>query len=425
MSTHFLLLVIISFVTLIIITINKKMGNSVFVPPVFLFLNVTINLFFGILFIDFQYNVVGVFYLLAMVVVSFALSIPILSLLNENKRETKNTAQLYFKSELSRKIVIVIFIIALLSPIYSVLKNGISIQNLFNFQELINYNATVAKSRYSGSGSSGGAINSLLLITVYAAPMIGGTHKGLFQKQKIGYITLIPSILTVLLTNTKAGMIASVVVFICGWIIGQIIKVGKPVINLKNFLLSIIAGLMLLVFLIFSMLLRIGNFSQQMVFNIWEKFVMYAFGDVPAFNSWLMNHQISSFGFGENLFIGLFNMLGLSERVQGLYTDVVYLPSSGLVTNVFSAFRALILDFSWFGGILFIGIFTIISTFSFFKVKNGENVAFYGFILMNFYFFTVYSKFTSIWTYSSYIFALVLYGVYLAVIIKKDNNWEK
>lgn len=424
LDTRFLLASIIAIIITIILLVNKKLNNSIFSPPIFFFLNITINLLLGILFIDFPYNSFGVLYLMAFAIIVFSITAPLLHLL-QKKSITNELRQKYgsgYSYKRSNLLVIIITGLAILSPFYSVLKNGINIQDLLNFQELISYNSAVAQNRYSGDNNTGGAINSLLLIFLYAAPMMGGTHVGLFKKGKMGYITFLPSVATVLLTNTKAGMIASVVVFFAGWIIGQTIQHRQPKVNLKNFILTMLSAVALVVFLLFAMLLRIGNFSSYMLISIWDKFMMYAFGDVPAFNSWLTDFQAVSYGFGKNTFIGIFNLLGLSERVQGLYTDVVYLPVSGLVTNVFSAYRALSMDFSWYGSIIFMLVFSIIATICFARVSYGGLLTISGFVLMNFYFFTMYAKFTSIWTYSSYIFALCLYGMYFIFIKTKKYS---
>ncbi|EEJ43356.1 hypothetical protein HMPREF0555_0064 [Leuconostoc mesenteroides subsp. cremoris ATCC 19254] len=358
-------------------------------------------------------------------VLVFAMTAPLLKLLQKNgvSNELRQKSVSEFSYKKSKLFVIIITGLAILSPFYSVFKNGIHIQDLLNFQELISYNSTVAQNRYSGGNNTGGAINSLLLVFLYAAPMVGGTHRGLFKEEKISYITFFPSILTVILTNTKAGMIASVVVFLAGWIIGQTVQHRQPKVDFKNFIFTIFFAVVLVIFLLFAMLLRIGDFSSYMLTSIWDKFMMYAFGDVPAFNSWLTNFQAVSYGFGKNTFIGIFNLLGLSERVQGLYTDVVYLPKTGLVTNVFSAYRALNMDFSWYGSMIFILFFCFIATICFSRVSHGGLLTISGFILMNFYFFTMYAKFTSIWTYSSYIFALCLYGMYLIIIKTKKRSW--
>lgn len=362
---------------------------------------------------------------MAMAIIVFMVTAPLLSLLQKHKftNEYRQDYVLIYNAKISKFMVVLISCIAVLYPIYSVIKNGTDIQSLFSFQELVSYNAEVAKNRYIGESSSGGIISSILLVFLYAAPMIGGTHFGLFKKPKISFITLVPSGLTVVLTNTKAGMIAAVAVFFSGWIIGQIIHYGQPKVNFKTFIFMSVSAIPLVIFLLFSMLLRIGDFSNYMLVNIWNKFMLYAFGDVPAFNSWFADFQPVSYGFGENTFIGIFNLLGISDRVQGLYTDVVYLPVYGLATNVFSAYRALNLDFSWYGSIIFMLIFSVIATICFARLSYGGFLPISSFILMNFYFYVIYSKFTSVWTYSSYTFALILYFIYF-LIIKAKNRTE-
>ncbi|MHA5123286.1 O-antigen polymerase [Oenococcus oeni] len=402
---------------------NRKMGNSFFSPPIFFLIVVMGNILIGIITIDYQYEYSGILYLSACSLIIFFINAPLLNILrnrhtifNVNKK-IDNRVQ-----HRSTIFIILIFVLAMMSPLYSVIQNGFSISSLFNFQELLSYNAEVAKARYTGQIETKGFISTLFLIFMYAAPMIGGTHLGLFKKRKsIALITLIPPIVTVLVSNTKAGMLAAVITFIAGWIIGQTIRNGHPKFRVRSMLKICVAFIILGLFLFFAMLLRVGNFSSSTISSIWQKFIVYAFGDVPAFDSWFSSYYSQTLGMGKNLFVGVYSFLGLTDRVQGLYTDFVYLPS-GFGTNVYSAYRAMIMDFSTIGGFIFLLFFSTFATLAFCRISEKRGLVMNGFILMNFYFFVMYSKFTSIWTYTSYIFALFLYALYLLLIKYQKNN---
>ena len=76
----------------------------------------------------------------------------------------------------------------------------------------------------------------------------------------------------------------------------------------------------------------------------------YYFGYLAAFTNWLGDFYSSLPTFGMTTFAGPLNLIGFLERPLGFYDPVLISP--GLETNIFTAFRGIIYDFSIPGAIV-------------------------------------------------------------------------
>lgn len=337
-------------------------------------------------------------------------------------------------SSISWTFVIASIVIGSFRFIFEVIKNGFSLGMFLNLNNLVSMNTTMAQQRYLGGGSSYGILMQIMLPFVYVAPLLGG-YAYIFANNKrlkiITIMTFLPILGIVLFTNGKAGLIASVFLWASGFIVANFKKYGRPPkIKIKKILVLIIFMIGLFSLLYFSMLLRIGSFSASTRATVNEKFITYALGHMPAFDSWYSSFSSSEgFTFGSTTFIGFLNMLGLSSRSQGLYSEAIVI-SNNIVTNVFTVNRGLISDYGRFGALVFYFIFGIFSGYFYNNViiyKSNNN--FSTVMLVATYFFILHSIFSSSWTYSSYILVFPLFYVYLLLassgrirLLKRKRN---
>jgi oligosaccharide repeat unit polymerase len=321
-------------------------------------------------------------------------------------------------SNLSWKFILLCIIIGLFRTSMEVVLNGFSFRMFLDLESLIEMNTAMAYQRYYGGGATYGSILQILLIFVYAGPLCGGYAFVYSKKQSerlLCFATFIPIISNLLFTNTKAGVIASVFLWISSFIVGYIEKNKKaPSIKLTRAFKVGMAVVGTFGLLYISMLLRIGDLNSQTMDIVNRKFLVYALGQMPAFDYWFGNNNYNlDYSLGEYTFIGLFNAMGLSVRRQGLYTDVLLL-SNGMYTNVFTAFRGIIQDYGIIGGLIFYMIFGVSAGYFFQCALIGKrrNVI-ARVVLVSSYFFILHSLFSSAWTYVSYILAFVVFAFYL------------
>ncbi|MBE0067691.1 O-antigen polymerase [Thermoanaerobacterium thermosaccharolyticum] len=368
---------------------------------------------------DFNWNYLGLIWIIFAIII-FLFGQIIGSSFAKNKILYKASAVETNKilSNASSQFIFICIIIGLLKVLIEVVANGFSVHMFFHINSLINMNTYMAQQRYYG-GISYSIIMQIMLIFVYAAPLCGGYSFVYAEKKSsrlLSFATFIPIIGELLLTNGKAGMIGSAFLWFSGYFVAYVEKYKKsPRICMKILVKVVVVIVFLFSLLYFSMLLRIGNFSIQTRDLVTKKFLVYALGSIPAFDEWFSNYFYNynpSYSLGTYTFIGLFNLLGISLRKQGVFSDIVVILNG--YTNVFTAFRGIILDYGMIGGLIFVMLFGIIAGYSFrIILKRSRSTVIHRVLLSSIYFFIMQSVLGSAWAYLSYILAFFVFSIYL------------
>jgi oligosaccharide repeat unit polymerase len=132
----------------------------------------------------------------------------------------------------------------------------------------------------------------------------------------------------------------------------------------------------------------------------------YFFGYLSSFTQWIQVYNQKNILFGMVTFAGPADLLGLTERELGFYNEVSVLGESH--TNIFTALRGIIHDFSIIGGFLYFGIFGFIGTMAYNACFNKRIL--WIIPLSIFYAFTIYSPLISIFNYNSILFSWIILG---------------
>lgn len=326
-------------------------------------------------------------------------------------------------SNISWKFILICITIGLLRCAIEIKLNGFSFKNILDINTLFEINSEMAYKRYNGE-SINNPIMQVLLIFVYAAPLCGG-YGFVYSENKYHKIicisTFIPTLINLLITNTKAGMIASVLLWISSFMVGYLEKHKQgpklnKILNIKNVILVVI----ILMILYLSMILRIGRVNTEVINIVNNKFKIYSLGHIFAFDNWFFYDAFKTdYTLGGYTFLAIFNTLGLAVRNQGVFNDITY-NLTGNGTNVYTVFRGIISDFGVVGGLIFFMIIGLFSGYSFKKVSQGKKKTISSrLILTATYFFIFFSMIVSPWTYNSYILAFVIFALYLLICWKK------
>lgn len=317
-------------------------------------------------------------------------------------------------SNLSWNCIILFILFGMTRVIIEVAINGFSLSMFFDLDSLINMNTSMAYDRYNGGGNTTNTAMQILSFFVYAAPLCGG-YSFIYAETKVqkflSFATLIPIVCSLLITNGKVGLISNVFLWVSGFFISYIeknrkapsIKKGK-IVKISLVLISVF-GL-----LYFSMLLRIGDLSSRTRAIVNEKFMSYAFGQMPVFDSWFSNYRMElDYTIGQNTFLAIYKVLGFAERQQGVYGTI-----NGFNSNIFTGFRGMIEDFGTIGGLIFFMILGGISGYFFNCLLLKQRVSVMSKVcLASIYFFVFFSIFISPWTYTSYIMVFPIFAFYL------------
>lgn len=322
-----------------------------------------------------------------------------------------------------RIIIILLLFFSTLYVCYGILKKGFNLSVFFNMEQLLSINNYSALNRYFGNESIS-VLNQINLIIEYSLPLLGGLLFNISKEKKdkiISILTLFPITLGFIVSNAKAGFIASVFNFFISFMLSYYLVNKKyKEINKKNITILIVLFLVFFCALFLSMCLRAGNLDISTINYVRERILVYAFGQMKAFDEWFVCHEPIKYTLGSSTYMWIFNLLGLVTRQQGVYGW-----ANTIRTNVFTVFRGVITDFGFFGGLVYFFIRGFISGYicSRFESKEELSPIIYALYAAN-YLFIFYGMIISPWIYTTYFMTFILFIIIVWVSKKVKIKWR-
>tara|TARA_B100001029_G_scaffold177696_1_gene182857 strand:- start:226 stop:1506 length:1281 start_codon:yes stop_codon:yes gene_type:complete len=364
----------------------------------------------------------GVWYILgiSLALTMGSLLVPNNTLPDSEKYNTIESVKLFFFTR-SNLILLVIAIFCLISivGIFVLLLFGVKRYGLsFNMFSIISLPGQLYDDRDAG----------ILLIPWYIryltyfimpSSLLGGILIPFenYPRKIICYSPIILAILIGMVYTTRASILLSIILFISGLFSSYIIlKIDE---NYFSSFRSLINFASLLVFLLFSWVflqwLRGGVDSEFIFYPIINSIKSAVLGSSTVFTTWLQNYKQYSLAFGLYTFAGPMDIIGFNNRQLGFYSEFISLPNG--YSNIYTAFRGLIHDFSITGSIFicfFIGIF---AQLSYRRCRDGNVI--WLMPLSLFFAFTLFSPFISIFSSNSVTMAWVI--SFIILFNKKQN----
>lgn len=154
--------------------------------------------------------------------------------------------------------------------------------------------------------------------------------------------------------------------------------------------------------------------------SLWEYLKPSFFGHISTFTTWFNNNWRNDFtpAFGAYSLSGVFDALGIKERLSGIYREEIMLGKHG--SNVYTVFRGLIQDFTLFGSFIVSFAAGFLSQFFFAKMIDRSIIAIA--FLSGFYAFVLWGFVVSIFNYNSIILCYIFLFVYLFFIDFKNKS---
>jgi oligosaccharide repeat unit polymerase len=367
----------------------------------------------------FELRFYGMLYLLGIIIFFSIGSNFCDSTLNPEPAETVLT----FRKSLATPMIIVLLISAMVNPIYSIVLHGFSLQALLSMQDLLNLNKEMSEMRYSGAEVHD-MISQVFLIFSYTAPLMGGfCYRGVNKMTKaVCILTLIPGLFIALTQSMKMVMMTGFILWFTGYIVYSF-SYGRPIrIKAKTILYSILGMLGFFLLLFSSMVLRTGEISERTILDIGEKFFTYALGHFHCFDFWFTSYEPANYSWGTKTFMGLSNLLGLEERVQGIYTEYMQVGKNGYhgISNVFTAFRPLIEDFGEAGSYAVMFALGFIAKLSLKYLTAKKMIFLNQTVLSALYAYLIWSFTASFFAYTSYL-AMFFLAYFLFRLLQKET----
>ena len=242
----------------------------------------------------------------------------------------------------------------------------------------------------------------------------------------LSVFTFIPTLLSMLVSSMKLGFLVAIMMFVIGYITVAIYR-GKHI-NYK-FYLDLLrkywwVAIAFVFLMIFALTIRMGLNNEFYVQVAIRKFYSYAFGSPAAFNYWLSNLNEVTLEWGTNTFMSIFNLLGIKNRVHGVYLESY--SSTTLGTNVYTAFRGLVLDFGVIGALLFILILGFFAGVMMKKYRTTASILSFIFLSMS-YLFVLYSFILSPYAYTNLtvLFPIIAVFELMSRRVRIKNKVEK
>jgi len=244
--------------------------------------------------------------------------------------------------------------------------------------------------RYSGEQEPG--LVRVLVTWMYPAGLLGGivyAFSGTKGQRLPSFAPFLPALLLGLITSTRAPSLITTCCWMSGFLATKsyLTRGSYPLFTKRLGL--VLAGLALAGIGLYIFLDAIRSYKSESAFEIvadWDRVRSSGLGYLTAFSEWVMRGSPERLGYGAYTFAGLYGIAGLHVRVTGTYEQSVTV-AGGDETNIYTAFRGLIQDFSLFGAVvvcLGFGIFSgraYRSTVSSGKPQLSGLAAFYSLIL--------------------------------------------
>ncbi len=287
--------------------------------------------------------------------------------------------------------------------------SGNYINNIFMIPNLI------AVDRYAGLLDYPSLIKYSLYF-IYPANLLGGLLFGLEKKSlKKTIFSLIPlfaAILLGIIEGARTSILLGLVLFFSSWLSAFMFK-PKQKITIKTLFLRFAFGgtAFITLFTIFFILIQwLRQGMDTIIIDLLiDRIRAYFFGYLAAFSQWLGGNSEINFNNGFITFAGPFNLMGIIERPLGFYEPTNI--ARGISTNIFTAFRGIVADFSIPGSIFIAFIIGFITQIIF---QSNSKLTLLSMVPISmFYSFTLYSPLISIFHYNSILFSWLILTIIL------------
>ena len=264
--------------------------------------------------------------------------------------------------------------------------------------------------RYHGAVVIPPAVRTMMYL-VYPASLMGGITFDSINSKWGKSLLLLPIFVAVFyafLLTTRSTILLSMILWFSGWLTMKFywIKVKKQKNRFKSIILSIIVMIVFTGIFVITAWLRDAG-GELFLDSVVENVSAYFFGYLSSFTQWIQMYHQNGMTFGLVTFAGPADLLGLTERDLGFYNEISILGTAH--TNIFTALRGIIHDFTIIGGFLFFGVMGLIASVATKEIQSKNYLWIVP--LSAFYAFTLYSPLISIFNYNSILFSWVIMAI--------------
>jgi oligosaccharide repeat unit polymerase len=285
---------------------------------------------------------------------------------------------------------------------------GFSLGRVFSPSGLLQVGATIAESRYEDHTATPAVVPACLAFT-YAAAIVAPFIR--LTPGASRWWTFAPAITSLafsLVTAAKLTVVLTTILTIASLLAVRVLADGEaPRVSLRMVIRAGVATVVLVAVFVGISLVRYGPAGPRAMELIEQKSGVYAFGYQSGFAAWLSTHDDEPLRYGTATVsvVGLVDS-GRTRDEQRRYSDFAQIGSAGEVTNIYTMFRGLLIDFGRPGALLFMFLFGTGCGVAYRRATSGMPLA--AVALAMAYAMILFSTTTSIFTFNNVCAAFAL-----------------
>jgi len=322
-------------------------------------------------------------------------------------------------------LVVTAIILGLGSSVVFALGSGVALGDLLDIKRLVIVSNQLYVARYAEPDAvvvGPPRLSQALLPFVYLAPALGGVVFVICRKiqwKVVALMSMVPAIAVTILQTTKAAVLFSFSLWFASYLATRL-RYGKlGMFTRGHVIVGAALGSIATVFFFAVGLARLASTDTALLEIVRVKLVTAAFGHMSVFSQWLTEYMNGPYSptLGEFTFAGPRELLGLQQRVPGVFGTVVDLVA-GETSNIYTGFRPLIQDFTMPGALAILAILGLVGGIAYRLVALGKWEAVP--VLVAAYVTIVWTPITWFWIYNS----LTMTVVALALIVWVIRTWR-
>ncbi len=312
------------------------------------------------------------------------------------------------------EILIGCTLLALLALPVILASRGYTVVDLFRPTMIISMARDYSEARYARGYDSPLVAR---LLTTFA--FLGAAFSGLWLLTSRGWrrllaiLPFVPVTIQAMLLTTRATLLFPVFLCAGSYLSAAVLRRTRVRLWSVRGLIGLATAVVLAIGVFVALQMLRDALTLETISTAWDKARVSFFGSPAVFSRWFEREWMvdRSPTWGAYNVAGIFEILGLGQRQQGLYAVALPVGSQGQTSNVYTSFRALIDDFTVLGALGICFGFGVAAGFCHRKVLSGRR--FYVPVLALFYGFVLASPLTSLFNYNTVVLAC---GLFVAIM---------
>lgn len=350
------------------------------------------------------------------------------ALRGQSIQEEREAAPSIFRMNVFRFVLLGSVVLGTSGVLFMIRRYGFTLCDYFSLDSLSKMSGFFYDNSYV-DGFKG--VNGVCLSAIFLSPLLGGILAHERRYRFLAFFSFSPALLLMVTLTTKASIVFAITLFLASYLTSARLFRRRFALSIRSVFRFGRAFAVVVVLLFMAFYLRYGKGSAHFRGEGFVQLVVnYGVAHAVCLDSFIAGTigQSGELKYGRRTFLGVSSVLGLEERVTGVYPDRYNFTgrtgTNQYTSNVYSAFRPLIEDFSILGSLLvvFVAAFTV-SLLGARPLQDGCRwrvlwMAVYAAVLQ----YALYSFVTSPWTYGSILLALALFGVVLFFARRRYYN---